>query len=182
MRWSKRAENFGDRVATVLRAACTAAVSRTAADAAEASGALASATLLANAVLFPRAFLIVFVISPALAKVSLPMLNAMTLTGVLTSRLFNQSRAWSSAAREFSPVFRNPFTIGPALRLSVVFTIVLFITRAGHQLLGNNAQLITSGVAGLIDVDAFLLPLAESVRAGGSSYRHGLAMRPIICL
>jgi uncharacterized membrane protein (DUF4010 family) len=71
-------------------------------------------------------------------------------------------------------VFKNPFTIGPALRLAAVFMIVLFITRAGHQLLGSHAQLITSGVGGLIDVDAVLLSLTESVKAGESAYRQGL--------
>lgn len=154
--------------------AYTAAVSRAAADTKEAAGTLAGATLLANAMLLPRALFIIFVVNRALAKAALPMLAAMMIAGVVASYLLGQSRSQPSATRQLSPVFKNPFTLGPALRLGALFTIVLFITRAGHQLLGSKGQPLTSGIGGLIDVDAVLLTLAESAKAGEFPYRQAV--------
>jgi uncharacterized membrane protein (DUF4010 family) len=153
--------------------AYTAAVSRRAADGSQVPSALAGATLLADAMLFPRALLIIFIISPGLAKAALPMLTAMMIAGIAAAHLLSRSQL-TSAARELSPVFKNPFTLRPALRLSAVFTIVLFLTRAGHELLNSTGRLITSGIGGLIDTDAVFLSLAEAVKAGESSHRQAL--------
>jgi uncharacterized membrane protein (DUF4010 family) len=158
--------------------AYTAAVSRAVAQTKEAAGALAGATLLANAMLLPRALFIIFVVNRALAKAALPMLAAMMIAGVVASYLLGQSWSRSSGMQQLSPVFQNPFTLGPALRLGAVFTVVLFITRAGQHLLGSKGQLLTSGIGGLIDVDAVLLTLAESAKAGEFPYR--MAMEGIL--
>ena len=53
--------------------------------------------------------------------------------------------------------------MGPALKFGVVFTGILFLTRAGSYLFGSVGQIITSALGGLIDTDAVLLSLAASL-------------------
>jgi len=67
-----------------------------------------------------------------------------------------------AAARDTSAGFKNPLTLGPALKFGVVFTGILFLTRAGSYFFGQIGQLITSALGGLIDTDAVLLSLAAS--------------------
>jgi len=152
--------------------AYTGAISRVVVENAPAAVDLAGATLLANSILFPRALVILLVISPELAKHALPMLGLMMLVGIASAWMLGMSR--SAAAPALPPVFRNPFTIGPALRLGVAFTVILFLTRAGKYYFGDRGQLVAAGISGLIDVDPVLLSLGASVNAGETVIRQAL--------
>jgi len=153
--------------------ASTAAISRAVPENARAAVSLAGATLLANCILFPRTLIILLAVSPQLAKKSLPMLSAMLVVGALASWMLGRREA-GAAAPKMPRVFKNPFTIGPALRLGVAFTVILFLIKAGKQYFGSSGQLVASGISGLIDVDPVSLSLGSSVNTGGTPISQAL--------
>lgn len=141
--------------------AYTGGVSKLVAESPQAALPLAGAALLANSIQYPRLLLIVAFISPALAQAALLPLWAMMLAGLVSSAILVRPGA-GAAARDTSAGFKNPLTLGPALKFGVVFTGILFLTRAGSYFFGQIGQLITSALGGLIDTDAVLLSLAAS--------------------
>ena len=70
--------------------------------------------------------------------------------------------------------FRNPFSLRPALEFGVVFTAVLFFSRAAHEYLGTAGQMAVAAISGLVDVDAISLTLASFVQAGTSTARNAV--------
>lgn len=89
--------------------------------------------------------------------------RGMTAVGLVCAWLLGRAGA---AAHQASAGFANPFSLGPALRLGAVFTIVLFVTRAARQYLGNGGVLASGALSGLVDVDALTLSLAGFVDGG----------------
>jgi uncharacterized membrane protein (DUF4010 family) len=147
--------------------AYTGGVSRVVAESPEAALPLARAALLANSIQYPRLLLIVAFISPPLALAALPSLSAMMIAGFVCAWLLGRTGA-PIAAQRTTAGFKNPFTLGPALKFGLVFAAVLFFTRAGRHLFGQSGQFVTSTVGGLIDVDAVLLSLTEVFKQGGT--------------
>src|ERR1039457_7461713 len=68
--------------------------------------------------------------------------------------------------------FRNPFSIRPARKFGVGFTIVLLVTRVAKHYAGYNGQMVVSAISGLVDVDAISLTLA-GFGSGGTSAGRG---------
>jgi uncharacterized membrane protein (DUF4010 family) len=66
--------------------------------------------------------------------------------------------------------FVNPFKLGPAIKFGMIYAVILVLSRAAQIYLGNTGVYISSVVAGLTDVDAVTLSLAElsSISGGGS--------------
>lgn len=64
--------------------------------------------------------------------------------------------------------FSNPFELGPAVRFGLLYAIVLLVSRAAQEYLGNTGIYVSSIVAGMADVDAIALSMAELSRFGGS--------------
>lgn len=141
--------------------AYTGGVSKLVAESPQAALPLAGAALLANSIQYPRLLLIVALISPSLAQAALLPLWAMMLAGLVSAALLVRPST-NTAAQPATAGFKNPLTLGPALKFGVVFTMILFLTRAGNHLFGQIGQLITSALGGLIDTDAVLLSLAAS--------------------
>jgi uncharacterized membrane protein (DUF4010 family) len=145
--------------------AYTGSVARAVREAPDAAVPLARATLLANAIMAPRMLLLAALIAPPLARAALPPFAAMTAAGLVCAWLLGRAGA-GAAAHQASSGFANPFSLGPALRLGAVFTIVLFVTRAARQYLGNGGVLASGALSGLVDVDALTLSLAGFVNSG----------------
>ncbi len=57
--------------------------------------------------------------------------------------------------------FSNPFELGPAVQFGLLYAVILVISRAAQQYLGDTGLYVSSIVAGLTDVDAITLSMAE---------------------
>jgi uncharacterized membrane protein (DUF4010 family) len=149
---------FGGLASTT---AFTAGTARAVADSPDAAVRFARAALVANTIMAPRMLVIVALIAPALALAALPALGAMTLAAALAAWALGHG-AGADTTREAAGGFKNPFSLGPALRLGAVFTAVLFLIHAGKHYLGDAGVLVSSTIGGLVDVDAVTLSVCPS--------------------
>lgn len=153
--------------------AYTGGVSRVVAESPPAAVPLAGAAVLANAIQYPRLLLLVAVISPGLAQAALLPLWAMMIAGLASAAVLGRSGT-HAAAHQTTAGFKNPLTLGPALKFGAIFTVVLMLTRSGRYLFGESGQFITSAVGGLIDVDAVLLSLTDFYQKGETPAREAV--------
>lgn len=124
---------------------------------------LAAGILAAETVMFPRLLVLVGVVSPDLVLTLGPALLAPVPVGAAFSAWLLRGRG---DAREARPVpLRNPFELGPALRLAGVLALLLLLARAALALAGPKAVYLVASLAALTDVDAISLSLAHL--AGG---------------
>jgi len=65
-------------------------------------------------------------------------------------------------------VLSNPFELGPAVKFGLIYAAILLISKAAQTYLGNTGVYLSSIVAGLADVDAITLSMAELSSAAGS--------------
>ncbi len=153
--------------------AYTSGISRAVAEAPDTAIPAARNALFANSILFPRMLLIVAAVSPALAIAGVPAFAAMTLAGFGAALILGIAADKTGATVAVS-TFRNPFSLAPALKFGVVFTVVLFVARVAKNYMGYGGQMAVSAVSGLVDVDAISLTLAGFVNAGTSSARDAV--------
>jgi uncharacterized membrane protein (DUF4010 family) len=153
--------------------AYTSGISRAVAEAPDTAILAARNALFANSILFPRMLLIVAAVSPALAIAGVPAFAAMTLAGFGAALILGIAADKTGATVAVS-TFRNPFSLAPALKFGVVFTVVLFVARVAKNYMGYGGQMAVSAVSGLVDVDAISLTLAGFVNAGTSSARDAV--------
>ena len=59
----------------------------------------------------------------------------------------------------------NPFELGPAVKFGLLYDVILLVSKAAQMYLGNTGVYLSSVVAGLADVDAITLSMAELSRA-----------------
>lgn len=57
--------------------------------------------------------------------------------------------------------FSNPFELGPALKFGLLYAAILLVSKAARTYLGDTGVYLSSAVAGLTDVDAITLSMAE---------------------
>jgi uncharacterized membrane protein (DUF4010 family) len=132
----------------------------------EFSRSFALAITLAWVVMFGRALVEVATINMALLRVLwLPMVLA-AAAGL----------AYAAYLYFFAPrqddheevVLNNPFELSTAIQFALIFVVVLVISRAGQYYFGDTGVYISSLIAGLADIDAVALSLAElSQNSGG---------------
>jgi uncharacterized membrane protein (DUF4010 family) len=64
--------------------------------------------------------------------------------------------------------FSNPFELGPAVKFGLIYGVILVVSKAAQMYLGDTGLYLSSIVAGLTDVDAITLSVAELSRDAGS--------------
>jgi len=153
--------------------AYTIGISRAVAEAPETAIPAARNALIANSILFPRMLLVVAVVSPTLAIAGSPAFAAMMLAGFAAAFILGIA-SHKDGATVATSTFRNPFSLGPALKFGVVFTLVLFVARAAQSYLSYGGQMAVAAISGLVDVDAISLTLAGFVNAGSSTVRDAV--------
>jgi uncharacterized membrane protein (DUF4010 family) len=62
--------------------------------------------------------------------------------------------------------FSNPFELGPAVRFGLIYAAILVISKAAQMYLPTAGIYLASIIAGLTDVDAITLSMAELSNAG----------------
>ncbi len=63
--------------------------------------------------------------------------------------------------------FSNPFELGPAVKFGLIYAVILLISKAAQMYLPTAGVYLASIVAGLTDVDAITLSMAELSSTGG---------------
>ena len=142
----------------------------------EQAPALALGILLAWTVMFFRVVLLVAVVAPALARdlaLGIGALGALSLAIVLVLR-----RRQRSAERASVSAGANPFELGEAIRFGLLFGVITFVAKAAQVYLGDAGLYLAGALAGLTDVDAIALSMAQL--AQGEPASQAAAARTIL--
>ncbi|NND70457.1 MAG: MgtC/SapB family protein [Rhodothermales bacterium] len=125
----------------------------------------ALAILLAWSVMFARVMIETAAINMSLFRIVwLPLLAAMVVTFSYCAYLYIKSETSDTGKSES---FTNPFKLKPALTFGVLYALIFLIAKSANLYFGNTGVLVSSIVAGLADVDAITLSMAELSRDGG---------------
>jgi uncharacterized membrane protein (DUF4010 family) len=73
---------------------------------------------------------------------------------------------------------QNPFELDEAIKFGVLFGVVVFVAKAAEVYLGENGLYLAAGIAGLSDVDAITLAMADLARNEAQSLE--VAARAIV--
>jgi uncharacterized membrane protein (DUF4010 family) len=142
----------------------------------EQAPALALGILLAWTVMFFRVVLLVAVIAPVLAgslALGMGALGAISLAIVWVLR-----RQQRPAERASVSAGANPFELGQAIRFGLLFGVVTFVAKAAQVGLGDAGLYLAGALAGLTDVDAIALSMAQL--AQGDPASSAVAARTIL--
>lgn len=125
------------------------------------TGSAAAVILLASAVSFARIVIEIAVVSPALLRVALPPLGALTLLFFAVGGLY-----WVRQARreETAPEPSNPSELKSAFVFAAIYALVLLAVAAARDELGRGGLYLVAVLSGLTDVDAITLSTANLVR------------------
>ncbi|MDX1380638.1 MAG: MgtC/SapB family protein [Xanthomonadales bacterium] len=137
---------------------------------------LVLAILLAWTVMFFRVVVEVAVVNFALAKdlvFGLALMGAVSLAISLLLR--RRSQVGARAEVESG---RNPFELGDAIKFGALYAVVIFVASVAQRYFGEAGLYLTGALAGLTDVDAIALSMANrALQAPGSA---GPAARSIV--
>jgi len=120
---------------------------------------LALAILLAWTVMFFRVVVEVGVVNFSLAKslvLGMALMGAVSL--VICLLLWRRGRSTEKAEVESG---HNPFELGDAIKFGGLFAVVIFVASAAQLYLGDNGLYLAGALAGLTDVDAIALSMAN---------------------
>ncbi len=130
------------------------------------SPALALGILIAWTVMFLRVPILIALVAPALAAelaLGMAVLAAPGLAFCAASwRRQRPAKASVSAGQ-------NPFELGQAIRFGAIFGVVTFASKAAEVYLGDSGLYLAGALAGLTDVDAIALSMANLASADGAS-------------
>ena len=133
--------------------------------------ALAAGILLAWSVMFARVLVEVAVVNPPLLGSLLVPMVALGLLSAGTAAVFHaRGRAANDAAGGEVPL-RNPFSLRSAIRFALFFAAVLLLVKLVEAKLPPSGLYGVAALAGLTDVDAITLSMAENSAAGAVAPR-----------
>jgi uncharacterized membrane protein (DUF4010 family) len=126
---------------------------------------LAAGVLLASTVMAPRVVVIGVAVEPRLlVPLGIPM-GLVALAGIATVAVLARG---SRKAPPPAVQSANPFALGMAIKLALVIAVVILLSRALYQWLGDAGLLIVSTISGVTDVDAVTVSSSRLVREGVS--------------
>jgi len=126
---------------------------------------LATGAIAACTVLFPRVLVATLVLDRRVAVALLPVLVPPFALGAVAVGTWLRGK---SATTHGDTPPSNPLQIWPALQMAATFQVVLFVVALVNRMLGEGGLLVTGGVLGLTDVDAFTISMARSATQGVS--------------
>ena len=132
-----------------------------------AATALAGGILLAWAVMFGRVVVEVFVVNPAiLGRVLPPFLAMGAAASVVAAWLIRRSaHELPDAGRKDVPL-QNPFSLTAAAKFAAFFAAVLVVVKLAQQNFPGTGLYVVAALAGLSDVDAITLSMAQQAKTG----------------
>lgn len=140
------------------------------------SAAFSLAIVVAWSIMFLRVVVMVWVVNPSVAAVLGLPLGLMAATGMLLSlMLWRRTR---SHEKGVVAAGANPFELGEAIKFGLLFGIVTVVARAAEVYLGETGLYLAGAVAGLTDVDAISLSMANLTTADPENLK--IAARTIV--
>jgi uncharacterized membrane protein (DUF4010 family) len=128
---------------------------------------LALAILLAWTVMFFRVVVEVGVVNFSLAKnLAMGMLLMGAVSLAISLLLFRRGRSKKTAEVESG---NNPFELGDAIKFGGLFAVVIFVASAAQVYFGDTGLYVAGALAGLTDVDAIALSMANLARQDPAS-------------
>jgi uncharacterized membrane protein (DUF4010 family) len=134
----------------------------------EHSATLALGIVLAWTVMFVRVVVIVAVVNLDLAQRLLPVMAGLALTSVAFCAWLWRRRRASQAGKADVAAGDNPFELWQAVRFGLAFGVVILAARAAELYFGTRGLYLAGAVAGLTDVDAITLSMANLVHGDGA--------------
>lgn len=123
---------------------------------------LAIGVILANGVMFLRLLVEVLIVNPALfAKMLLPFLSLVILTGIFSYALFRKTQE-----NKGKITLSSPLTLKPALLFALLFAVTVALVRIASVFLQDQGIFAVSFLAGLANVDAVALSLSQLAKNG----------------
>jgi uncharacterized membrane protein (DUF4010 family) len=147
----------------VSSTAVTLSFARRSRDEPAAAAALACGILLAWAVMFGRVVVLVLAVNVGLVYPLLPPFAAMGLLTLLAAWLFYRRGGESAGARDVP--LKNPFSLTAAAHFAVAFAAVLLLVKVTQFYFPGGGVYVVAALAGLTDVDAITLSMAEYAKA-----------------
>ena len=125
---------------------------------------LAAGATIASAIMWPRILLIVGAVDPAFAwrlawPIGLATVAAVTSALILAWMSTVEERALRSGGEKLQT--GNPLDLATAIRFGLILTAILAASRAASAWAGSYGLIAVAGLAGLIDVDAISLSVAN---------------------
>jgi uncharacterized membrane protein (DUF4010 family) len=129
---------------------------------------LAAGLLIAWTVMFARIAIEVAVVNAALLwAVIIPIASMGLVVAISGGILYLRSRRDARVTAEAVPL-KNPFSLTSALKFALLFTLVQLAVRLAQTYLPNQSFYVVAALAGLTDVDAITLSMAEYAREGNA--------------
>ncbi|HET7038492.1 MAG TPA: MgtC/SapB family protein [Gemmatimonadales bacterium] len=127
----------------------------------ELSRPLALGVLAACTVFIPRVLLIAFLLNPGVALALIRYVAAPFAVGaaLVAVPFVREMRQRKPSGRQPEP--RNPLGLGSAIRMTLMFQLVLMVVWVVEQEFGARGVLWSAGIVGLTDLDALTLAMAR---------------------
>jgi uncharacterized membrane protein (DUF4010 family) len=160
----------------VSSTATTLDLARRSREAPDASYLLLIGALAASAVMFVRVAVIVGLFGPGLLPdLSGPLAAAAVVT--ITAALVIRAGTGGERQASSTLAYENPFDLKAVLGFAVLLAVVLFLSKAFTERLGEQGGVALAAVTGIADVDAITLSMIE---VAGSSIGAGIAALSIL--
>ena len=134
-----------------------------------AHSALAGGIVLAWCIMFARVITEVLVVNRALVTSILVPFGAMGIVAGLVAWIYFRRHARSrgnAVAISHDVTVKNPFSLTAAAKVAAFLTAVLLVVKVVQQNLPAKGVYVVAALAGLADVDAIALSMAEAARSG----------------
>lgn len=130
---------------------------------------LAASLLIAWTVMFIRILIEVVVVNiKLLPLLVVPMITMAVITAVCAFLYYRWSSGQSSKQTQNVPL-QNPFSLVSALKFALLFGIVLLVVKYVQQNFASQGFYVVASLAGLTDVDAITLSMADYAKNGGDA-------------
>ena len=131
--------------------------------------------------MFARVLVIVSALNRALFNpLWLPLGSAAIIGLGYCGYLFLAQRTHETGNDATSYAFANPFDLGPAMKVGLIYAGILLVAKAAQVYLGETGIYLSSIVGGLTDVDAITLSLSQLSRSGTGALDLATAARGIV--
>lgn len=120
--------------------------------------------LVASSIMFFRVIFEVLVLNPALFSSVVVVFGVMGITGIILSIVL--LKKYSNSTKPGELKVSSPFTFGPAIKFTLFFVMVLFISKFANIVFGNSGNYLIAFISGFVDVDAITITMANLSKAG----------------
>jgi uncharacterized membrane protein (DUF4010 family) len=130
---------------------------------------LALGILIAWTVMFFRVVVLVAAVEPGLApRIGIAMAAFGIPTFAICWLIFHRQRS-NSKGKATLTTGENPFELGAAIRFGLLFGVITFAGKAAQVYLGDAGLYLAGAIAGLTDVDAITLSMAQLAHADAAN-------------